>query len=81
MGKLILASVAVIALVACGGGSVEASDPRPTRVIGTPDHPQLRVWTDPETGCQYFLFISYDKGGIQPRLDEYGKPMCPRSGS
>ncbi len=37
---------------------------------------RVRVWRDPETGCQYLLWERRDKGGMTPRLRPDGRPMC-----
>lgn len=37
----------------------------------------LRVFTDNRTGCQYLKAGS--DGGLTPRLDENGRPMCRRA--
>ena len=44
----------------------------------------LEVWTDPETGCQYLsswtgvalVFGGAGAGGLTPRLNVDGTPMC-----
>lgn len=37
---------------------------------------QVRVWRDPDTGCQYLLWERRRQGGITPRLMPDGRPMC-----
>jgi hypothetical protein len=37
---------------------------------------QVRVWRDPDTGCQYLLWERRQRGGITPRLTPEGRPMC-----
>ncbi|WP_443029927.1 DUF6440 family protein [Sphingomonas sp. ZB1N12] len=37
---------------------------------------EVRVWRDPETGCQYLLWERRRRGGITPRLTMEGRPMC-----
>lgn len=39
---------------------------------------QVRVWRDPDTGCQYLLWERRQRGGITPRLTPDGRPMCRR---
>ena len=40
---------------------------------------QVRVWRDPETGCQYLIWQSRRHGGVTPRLTADGRPMCRAS--
>lgn len=35
--------------------------------------PKLTIHTDPQTGCQY---LAAPGGGITPRLDASGRPVC-----
>lgn len=37
---------------------------------------EIRVWRDPETGCQYLLWERRQRGGITPRLKADGRPVC-----
>ncbi|MEY2883273.1 MAG: hypothetical protein RL490_997 [Pseudomonadota bacterium] len=37
---------------------------------------QVRVWRDPDTGCQYLLWERRGKGSMTPRLTPGGAPMC-----
>ncbi|SOB78530.1 hypothetical protein SAMN06297144_0035 [Sphingomonas guangdongensis] len=37
---------------------------------------QVRVWRDPDTGCQYLLWERRRQGGITPRLTPEGRPIC-----
>ena len=37
---------------------------------------EVRVWRDPETGCQYLLWERRQRGAMTPRLDPDGKPIC-----
>jgi len=39
---------------------------------------QPRVWTDPETGCQYLLFRGYVETGVVARLNRDGLPICQK---
>lgn len=39
---------------------------------------EVRVWRDPETGCQYLLWERKHRGGMTPRLAADGRPMCNR---
>lgn len=39
----------------------------------TPSHPDVQVFTDVQTGCQYFK----GEGGLTPRLRHDGLPLCP----
>lgn len=64
---------AALALTACAGESVNAEKSDHTR--------SLSVWTDPETGCKYFLrkrhYMEGGLGGMTPKLRTDGKPDCP----
>lgn len=35
----------------------------------------VRIWTDPETGVQYLLYIAVGRGGICPRYNADGTLM------
>ena len=37
---------------------------------------QVRVWRDPDTGCQYLLWDGRRRGSMTPRLTAEGRPMC-----
>lgn len=37
---------------------------------------EVRVWRDPDTGCQYFLWERRRAGSMTPRLTPDGRPMC-----
>ena len=37
---------------------------------------EVRVWRDPETGCQYLLWERRQRGAMTPRLAADGKPIC-----
>jgi hypothetical protein len=37
---------------------------------------QVRVWRDPETGCQYLVWERRQRGAMTPRLRPDGRPMC-----
>jgi hypothetical protein len=37
----------------------------------------MKIMTDHETGCQYLMA---SRGGLTPRLDENGKPICIKKG-
>ena len=37
----------------------------------------MKILTDHETGCQY---LAGGRGGLTPRLDSSGKPMCVKKG-
>ncbi|WP_374143564.1 DUF6440 family protein [Sphingomonas sp.] len=37
---------------------------------------EIRVWRDPETGCQYLLWERRQRGSMTPRLTPDGRPMC-----
>lgn len=37
----------------------------------------MKILTDHETGCQY---LAGARGGLTPRLDSSGKPMCGKKG-
>lgn len=37
---------------------------------------EVRVWRDPETGCEYLLWEGKRKGSMTPRLTSDGRPMC-----
>ncbi len=38
----------------------------------------IRIWTDPSTGCRYYIYDgSIYKGGITIRYREDGSPDCP----
>ncbi len=37
---------------------------------------EVRVWRDPETGCQYLLWERRQRGAMTPRLGSDGKPIC-----
>jgi hypothetical protein len=52
----------------------------PNSAPGTMDYPQsVRVYTDAETGCQYLVDTAYKQGGITPRLNSNGQPVCGES--
>lgn len=57
------------ALLAAGviAGAITACQ-RPSVLIGPP------IYTDAETGCQYYH--SSSEGGVYPRLTRDGRPMC-----
>ena len=40
---------------------------------------EIRVWRDPETGCQYLLWERRRMGAMTPRLTAGGQPMCSAS--
>jgi Family of unknown function (DUF6440) len=37
---------------------------------------QVRVWRDPETGCQYLVWERRSLGNMTPRLNAEGRPLC-----
>lgn len=37
---------------------------------------RMRVWSDPETGCQYLLRGRSSRGSMTPRLKPDGLPLC-----
>lgn len=37
---------------------------------------EVRVWRDPETGCQYLLWERRQRGSMTPRLGPDGRPVC-----
>ena len=41
---------------------------------------EVLIWSDPETTCEYLIYDrksgSAGMGGITPRLDAQGEPMC-----
>ncbi|WP_370655243.1 DUF6440 family protein [Sphingomonas aurea] len=37
---------------------------------------EVRVWRDPETGCQYLLWERRQRGAMTPRLAPDGRPIC-----
>lgn len=37
---------------------------------------RVRVWRDPETGCQYLAWGRRRTGSMTPRLKPDGRPMC-----
>ncbi|MES2337877.1 MAG: DUF6440 family protein [Pseudomonadota bacterium] len=37
---------------------------------------RIRVWSDPETGCQYLIWGRSGRGGMTPRLKPDGMPVC-----
>lgn len=37
---------------------------------------EVRVWRDPDTGCQYLIWERRQRGGMTPRLQRDGRPMC-----
>lgn len=37
---------------------------------------QVRVWRDPETGCQYLLWERRSLGNMTARLNAEGRPLC-----
>ncbi len=37
---------------------------------------EIRVWRDPETGCQYLVWERRRTGSMTPRLKADGRPMC-----
>lgn len=37
---------------------------------------QVRVWRDPETGCQYLLWERRSLGNMTARLNPEGRPLC-----
>ncbi|WP_268795702.1 DUF6440 family protein [Sphingomonas sp. Leaf25] len=37
---------------------------------------RVRVWRDPETGCQYLALGRRRTGSLTPRLKADGRPMC-----
>lgn len=41
-----------------------------------PSGPDVQIWSDPETHCQYLLRRIYLGDSITPRLNADGKPMC-----
>ena len=48
----------------------------PSNEDGLPN--AVEAFTDPETGCRYFLFSGSGKD-IEPRLRADGKPDCPEA--
>ncbi len=37
---------------------------------------EVRVWRDPDTGCEYLLWERRQRGSMTPRLKPDGRPMC-----
>lgn len=74
--SLFLALILVIFIIAaCGTPLAEANKDEPF------DHSYVEVIIDKETGCEYVLFDKYvtgagGPGGITPRLNHAGLPMC-----
>ena len=65
---LLIASLVVWAVNTGSGGPLDSTDNHTTG-----DRSGLRILIDHGTGCQYLRTSS---GGITPRLDANGKPMC-----
>ena len=59
-------------LAACdtrsGGYERNALSPNAMNEFGT--------FSDPATGCEYIVWNGYEKGGITPRLNADGQPLC-----
>ena len=62
-----LATLALGVLAGC-------SDTRPAEGEGLI---ALREWTDPSSGCVYYVWRQYQMGGITAKLRSDGTPECP----
>lgn len=88
--KLILISIAALALTGCTGASVGAgangtfielnqADNTSDRHTGVPNHvSNIRdagIWVDPH-GCDHWIIDEGIEGYMSARLDPYGNPVC-----
>ncbi len=79
---LVFGLIGATLLAGCNGGqspfgsapSEERSDDGQLRT--SQGNGRLRVWSDPETGCQYLLRGRSSRGSITPRLKPDGLPLC-----
>jgi hypothetical protein len=85
---LILCFAGALLLAGCDqNGSPFQSEPiKTTRLQGkvmgkSSGAEEIRVWRDPDTGCQYLLWRGRRDGGITPRLTPDGRPICGPQGS
>jgi hypothetical protein len=69
-----------VALSAC---SPQAGQQAGDAVSGSLSGATMNIWTDPETGCRYFLYkegwAQVAIGGMSIRFRKDGKPDCPGS--
>lgn len=72
MNKLLLVlGASTVLLTACGS----ANDTQNNDEVSD-TQASIEVYTDKETKCQYLLYTDFKMGGITPRLDNEGKPIC-----
>lgn len=73
----IIAGISLVMLTACGM-TTEADEPN---VIINDELNRYNIIKDTETNCQYIEFDGAYTGGIIPRLNTEGKPMCGKEAS
>ena len=69
--KAIACTACLASLVAC-----EVPD---TPDVNSHTSRSIRIWSDPQTGCEYVIFDSHKRAGMTHRLNSDGTPMCPES--
>lgn len=75
MKKIIIVLLIFVILIGCGKVPEDTSfnkDLTPNIYDGN----SVYVFTDAKTGCDYFIYKNGYAGGITPRLDSDGKPLC-----
>ncbi|MFN3582809.1 DUF6440 family protein [Phenylobacterium sp.] len=69
----------LLPIILAGCGPVPAAQAgTPPAVESYSDVDDVETWRDPQTGCQYLLFAdgNLEAGGMTPRLDANGLPIC-----
>jgi len=59
------------------GRQIDEAKPYPSPGWYGENSNQPELYTDPQTRCVYFISPT---GGMTPRLDSWGRPICPRTG-
>lgn len=65
--------ISCVLLMAISWGGAKPLDDTDNKITGV--RSDMRILVDHGTGCQYLRSAS---GGLTPRLDASGKPMCKR---
>lgn len=76
LGLVVAAVFFTVVTVSGCGPTPQAEMPRPPvkeAMVAVDKYSGVAVFTDPETGCQYLV-----RTGLTPRLDKYGKQICPQ---
>lgn len=73
------AALVAVALAGCSPPETQAAATEPVAI----DRPtiggygsDMAIWTDAQTGCEYLVWARVQGGGVTPRLNTAGRPIC-----